>query len=586
MNVTRIFDIPYYSQEKYHKDIYISDKRNGSWTGISSENYLRTVNQLSRAMLGFGLKKGDKMGLISYTNRVEWCFFDHAAQQIGVVTVPIYPSISDDDCTYNLSNSEAKICVVSDEKLYKKVKGIQHRLPQLQDIFTFDTVEGAKNWQELYAIGEPENLQPEVELLKASIAEDDLVSVIYTSGTTGTPKGVMLTHKNIIADVKGCFEVVPDKNPQNKALSFLPLCHVYERMILYLFTLCGISVYFAESTDQLSENLQEVKPEYMTVVPRMVEKVYDKIYQKGTEGGGLKARLFLWSLNIAKKYVPGTPKSLAHQIADKIVFSKWRAGLGGNIITLVSGSAALSKQLNTQFWAAGIPILEGYGLTETSPVIAVNSFNHYKIGSVGRPIPEVEVRIENDGEIIVKGPVVTSGYYKNPKQTEEAFTADGYFKTGDIGHIDGDGFLFITDRKKEMFKTSGGKYIAPQVIENLAKGSRFIEQIMVIGEGEKMPAALVQPDFEYARYWAQIHAVPMGNTEKEIAASPELKAEIVKEIEKVNAHLGNWEKIKKIELTPETWTEHNGLLTPTLKLKRKAVREHFADLYNQLYSRI
>lgn len=585
MDVKRIFDIPYYSKEKYSKDIYICDKRNGSWVGISSEEYLRTVNQLSRALLKYGLKKGDKMGLISYSNRVEWCFFDHAAQQIGVITVPVYPSISDEDCTYNLGNSDSKICIVSDEKLFRKISGIKSRLPKMQEIFTFDEISGAKNWQELYALGEKDDLQEEVDRLKESISEDDLVSIIYTSGTTGTPKGVMLTHKNIVSDVTGCFDIVPDKHPRNRALSFLPLCHVYERMILYIFTMSGISVYFAESTDRLSENLQEVKPQYMTVVPRMVEKVYDKIYQKGTEDGGLKARIFLWSLKIAEKYVPGTPKSFAHKIADKIVFSKWRAGLGGNIITLVSGSAALSKRLNTMFWAAGIPILEGYGLTETSPVIAVNRLDHFKIGSVGQPIPTVDVRIENDGEINVKGPIVTQGYYKNPKQTGEAFTEDGYFKTGDIGHIDGDGFLFITDRKKEMFKTSGGKYIAPQAIENLAKGSRFIEQIMVVGEGEKMPAALIQPDFEYARYWAQVNGLPMGQTEKEIVESPELKAEIEKEIEKVNARLGNWEKIKKTELTPEIWDEHNGLLTPTLKLKRKAVKEHFSDLYEKLYSR-
>lgn len=585
MNISRIFDIPYFSKEKYNKDIYVSDKRNGKWTGISTDEYIRTINQLSRALLKYGLKKGDKIGLITYTNRVEWCFFDHAALQIGVVTVPIYPSISDDDCTYNLGNSDSKICVVSDEKLFKKISNIKDRLPAMQEIFSFDEIPGARNWKELMALGESEDSQPEVDSIKDTISEDDLVSIIYTSGTTGTPKGVMLTHKNIISDCIGCFDIVPDKHPQNRALSFLPLCHVYERMILYIFTMSGMSIYFAESTDKLSENLLEVKPQYMTVVPRMVEKVFDKIYQKGTEGGGIKSKIFLWSLKIAENYKLGEPKTFAHKIADKIVFSKWRAGLGGNIITLVSGSAALSKRLNTMFWAAGIPVLEGYGLTETSPVIAVNEFGHTKIGSVGRPIKNVDVKIMEDGEITVKGPIVTQGYYKNPVQTKEAFTEDGYFKTGDIGHLDKDGFLFITDRKKEMFKTSGGKYVAPQNIENLARASRFIEQIMVVGEGEKMPTALIQPDFEYAKYWATTQGLKIGDTEEEIIKSPELKAAIEKEIEKVNEHLGNWEKIKKIELTPEIWGEHNGLLTPTLKLKRKAIKERYHHLYEKLYDR-
>ena len=585
MDVKRIFDIPYYSHKKYNKEVYVSDKRNGEWVGVSTEEYLKTINQLSRALLKYGLKKGDKIGLISTNNRVEWCFFDHAALQIGLVTVPIYPSISDMDCVYNLNNSDTKVCFVSDEKLFIKIHSIQKNLPQLQDIFTFDQVSGAKNWKTLLEMGESEDNQPKVDALKDSISEDELVSIIYTSGTTGTPKGVMLTHKNIISDVIGCYDVVPSKKPENKALSFLPLCHVYERMILYIFTMSGISIYFAENTDKLSENLLEVKPQYLTVVPRMVEKVYDKIYQKGTSGGGFKAKIFLWSLKIAENYKFGTPKSLLHEVADKLVFSKWRAGLGGNIITLVSGSAALSQKLNIMFQAAGIPILEGYGLTETSPVIAVNSFDYMKIGSVGRPIPNVEVKIQEDGEITVKGPIVTQGYYKNPEMTKEIFTEDGYFKTGDIGHLDADNFLFITDRKKEMFKTSGGKYISPQMIENLARASQFIEQIMVVGENEKMPAALIQPDFAYARDWAAKNNIKIGSTEEEIANNPELKKAILAEIEHVNKNLGHWEQIKTIALTPEVWTDQNGLLTPTLKLKRKIIKEKFQKLYEKLYGR-
>ena len=585
MEVKRIFDIPYYSKAHFEKDDFVCDKRNGKWEKISTDEYIRITNQLSRALLKYGIKKGDRIALITSTNRVEWCFFDQAALQIGAVTVPIYPSISSEDCVYNLENSGSKICIVSDEKLFDKINTIKSQLPELKDIFTFDDVKDATNWKELLESGKETDNQQEVETIKDSISEDDLVSIIYTSGTTGKPKGVMLTHKNIVSDVLGCEDRVPYKDSKNKALSFLPLCHVYERMIIYLFTTNGISIYFAESNEKLSENLKEIKPQYMTVVPRMVEKVYDAIYKRGTEAGGLKSKIFLWSIKVVEKYKIGDSKSLAHIIADKLVFSKWREGLGGNIITLVSGSAALSKRLNTMFHAAGIPILEGYGLTETSPVIAVNSFEHIKIGSVGRPIKNIDVKIQEDGEITVKGPTVTQGYYKDEKQTKEAFTEDGYFKTGDIGILDKDNFLFITDRKKEMFKTSGGKYVAPQVIENLAKASQFIEQIMVVGDGEKMPTALVQPDFEFAKSWASKNNINIGVLPTEIANSNELKAEIEKEISKINVHLGKWEQLKKIELTPEIWTEDNGLLTPTLKLKRKAIKEHFIKLYDKLYDR-
>ncbi|WP_313599093.1 AMP-dependent synthetase/ligase [Epilithonimonas vandammei] len=585
MEVKRIFDIPYYSKAHFEKDDFVCDKRNGKWEKISTDEYIRITNQLSRALLKYGIKKGDRIALITSNNRVEWCFFDQAALQIGAVTVPIYPSISSEDCVYNLENSGSKICIVSDEKLFDKINTIKSQLPELKDIFTFDDVKDATNWKELLESGKETDNQQEVETIKDSISEDDLVSIIYTSGTTGKPKGVMLTHKNIVSDVLGCEDRVPHKDSKNKGLSFLPLCHVYERMIIYLFATNGISIYFAESNEKLSENLKEIKPQYMTVVPRMVEKVYDAIYKRGTEAGGLKSKIFLWSIKVAEKYKIGDSKSLAHIIADKLVFSKWREGLGGNIITLVSGSAALSKRLNTMFHAAGIPILEGYGLTETSPVIAVNSFEHTKIGSVGRPIKNIDVKIQEDGEITVKGPTVTQGYYKDEKQTREAFTEDGYFKTGDIGILDKDNFLFITDRKKEMFKTSGGKYVAPQVIENLAKASQFIEQIMVVGDGEKMPTALVQPDFEFAKSWASKNNINIGVSPTEIANSNELKAEIEKEISKINVHLGKWEQVKKIELTPEIWTEDNGLLTPTLKLKRKAIKEHFIKLYEKLYDR-
>jgi long-chain acyl-CoA synthetase len=357
-------------------------------------------------------------------------------------------------------------------------------------------------------------------------------------------------------------------------------------MLFYLFQYNGFSVYFAESIDKLGDNAKEIKPHYMTVVPRLVEKVYDKIYNTGSSAGGFKSKIFFWALDlINKKETISKPSGLKEIIADKLVFKKWREGLGGNIATLVSGSAALSQRLNRIFQGAGIPILEGYGLTETSPVISVNSFKHLKIGTVGHVLSNLDVKIQEDGEITVKGPSITQGYYNDEEKTKEAFTEDGYFRTGDIGHIDGEGFLHITDRKKEMFKTSGGKYVAPQVIENLAKASKFIEQIMVVGDGEKMPCALVQPDFAFAQLWAHRKHIKIGTTPEEIANSPELKARIEKDIAYLNNSLGKWEQIKKIELTPRVWTIEEGLLTPTMKLKRKIIKEAFINLYERLYDR-
>lgn len=586
MTLTRLFDIPYISQEKYQKKDYINDKIGGTRRKFSTEEFIAKSNQFSRGLIKLGLKKGDKIGLITSTNRIEWCIIDQAALQLGIITVPIYPSISQADCIYNLGDSDSLFCFVSDEKLFNKINEICSELPLMKDIYTFDKVNEAKNWEDILELGKDDSLQAEVDQTKKDISPNDLVSIIYTSGTTGKPKGVMLTHNNIVQDIMGCEDRIPRREGNDsRTLSFLPMCHVFERMIFYLFTYNGFAIYFAESTEKLSENLHEVKPHYMTVVPRVIEKVYDSIYKKGTEAGGIKKSIFLWSLKIAENYKLGAPKSLFHKIADKLVFSKWRAGIGGNILTLVSGSAPLSTRLNIMFQAAGIPIQEGYGLTETSPVISVNSFEFMRMGSIGKPLSNVEVKIATDGEITVKGPTVTQGYYKNPELTAEAFDSEGFFKTGDIGHLDKDGFLFITDRKKEMFKTSGGKYVAPQVIENLAKASLFIEQIMVVGEGEKMPTALVQPDFDYAKKWAKDNNINIGTTPEDIAKSPELKAAIEKEMTNINKNLGNWEQIKKIELTPEIWSEDNGMLTPTLKLKRKAIKEHFASLYDKLYDR-
>ena len=464
---------------------------------------------------------------------------------------------------------------------------VKEKVSSLIEIFTFDEVENAKNWSEILHLGNDFS-QEEVENRKKGIKEEDLATIIYTSGTTGSPKGVMLTHKNIISNVLGVENRIPIPNKDYKeirTLSFLPICHILERMVCYFYFHHGFSTYFAESIEKIGENMKEVKPHFVTVVPRLLEKVYDKIYHKGISAGGLKKLIFLWAMGVNKKYQLGQPKNWKQKLADKLVFSKWREGLGGEIVSLISGSAALSISLNKKFQAAGIPIIEGYGLTETSPVIAVNSFDQMKLGSVGKPLDNLQVKIADDGEILVKGPSVTQGYLNKPEQTKEVFTEDGFFKTGDIGHIDEEGFLIITDRKKEMFKTSGGKYVAPQMIENKAKASRFIEQIMVVGEGEKMPCAFVQPEFDFVKRWAELHNLDIGQTPEEMVKSPELKKRIEKEIEKLNQKLGNWEQVKRIELTPEIWSVDNGMLTPTMKLKRKVIKERYIDLYNKLYEK-
>lgn len=588
MVVKRLFDFAYLAHEQRPREDVLVTKYNDVWTKTSTQEFLNKGNKISRGLLKLGIQPGDKIGLITTNTRTEWCVMDLGILQIGAVSVPVYPTISVEDYIYIFNNAELKYCFVSDADLYEKLLQVKPNVPSLKGIFTFDDVKGAPNWQEVLDLGESNETQHEVDDIANTIKEDDLATIIYTSGTTGTPKGVMLTHKNVVSNVlastptvldviKGCDEL--------KCLSFLPICHIFERMLYYLYLSSGISVYFAESIEKIGDNVKEVKPQIMSVVPRLVEKVYDKIVDKGTSAGGLKAKIFFWALSLVEDYDPKKPKSFALKIADKIVFKKWREGLGGNMVALVSGSAALSKRLNRVFHGAGIPILEGYGLTETSPVISVNGFQNLKIGSVGHILKNLDVKIQEDGEITVKGPSVFQGYYKDEEKTKEAFTEDGYFKTGDIGHIDSEGFLHITDRKKEMFKTSGGKYVAPQVIENLAKASKFIEQIMVVGDGEKMPCALVQPDFAFAQQWAQRKNINLGTTPAEIASSEELKKRIEKDIATMNEGLGKWEQIKKIELTPELWTIEAGLLTPTMKLKRKAIKEKYTTLYEKLYDR-
>ena len=588
MTIKRIFDFAHHALENYSQDDMFITKYHGEWEKTSTKEFCDRGNKISRGLLKLGIKPGDKISLITTATRTEWAVMDLGISQIGAVSVPVYPTISPEDYDFIFNDAEVQYCFVSDRDLLDKVMKIKTNVPTLKGVFTFDEVDGAPNWNEILDLGTDEATQNEVDDLANSINAEDLATIIYTSGTTGRPKGVMLTHHNIVSNVLASDPSIPRVKGLEfsdiRILSFLPICHIFERMLFYLYQYNGYSVYFAESIEKMGDNIKEVKPHIMSVVPRLIEKVYDKIYDKGTSAGGLKSKIFLWALGVNKaKQKLGKPSGIQEIIADKLVFSKWREGLGGNIITLVSGSAALQPRLNKMFQNAGIPILEGYGLTETSPVISVNSFGKIKVGTVGHVLENLDVKIQEDGEITVKGPSVFKGYFKNEEMTKEVFTADGYFRTGDIGHIDEEGYLHITDRKKEMFKTSGGKYIAPQVIENQAKASKFIEQIMVVGDGEKMPCALIQPDFNFVQNWAERKNISMGKTPEEIANSPELKERIGKEIDYLNTKLGSWEQIKRFELTPEPWTIDSGVLTPTLKLKRKAVKERYLNLYNKMY---
>lgn len=588
VSITRLFDFPYYQQETYNLPVALATKKNGVWEKTSSEEYIAKANAISRALLRMGVQKDDKIAIISSNNRTEWHIMDIGILQTGAQNVPIYPTIAEEDYEYILNHSGSIYCFVSDEEVLHKVNAIKANVPTLKEVYSFNEIEGCKHWSDLLVLGEDDSNKSEVQARKDTIHTDDLATIIYTSGTTGRPKGVMLSHKNIVSNVLDSAPRIPFDPGKSTALSFLPICHIFERMILYIYQYYGVSVYFGESIDKISDNLKEVRPTVITAVPRLLEKVYDKIYAKGAELTGIKKKLFFWAIDLGLRYEPyganGAWYEFQLKIARKLIFSKWKEGLGGNLDLMVSGSAALQPRLTRVFAAAEIPVMEGYGLTETSPVIAVNDQRNkgFKIGTVGKPIRNVEVKIAEDGEILLKGPNVMLGYYKDPEKTAEAII-DGYFHTGDIGEIDSEGFLKITDRKKEMFKTSGGKYIAPQMIENAMKQSRFIEQIMVIGEGEKMPGAFIQPNFEFVKEWAKIHKITLGSSDAEISANPDVIKRIDEEVEGINKKFGHWEQVKRFELTPDVWSIDGGQLTPTLKLKRKIIKEIYKDLYGKIY---
>ena len=589
MTPSRIFDILSIQVESHPLEKCLSDKRNGCWESISTQKFFESVNYVSAALIEMGVKPHDKIALISTTNRSEWSILDMSILQVGAISVPLYPNISSNDYKYILNHSESILCFVSDREIYDKVFSVKSEINEVSEIYSFDKIEGCKNWIELLEKGKKTFNKAKLDKVKSNVESDSIATIIYTSGTTGVPKGVMLSHGNIVSNVISATKRFPFENRNQTALSFLPICHIFERTFIYGYLHNSISVYFAESLESISDNLKEVKPNFMTAVPRLLEKVYDKIYAKGNDLIGLKKILFYWSVKIGLKYDPNQKNNIVsnikHWIAYKLILSKWKMALGGNLEIICSGSAPLQSRLTRVFSAAGMTIAEAYGLTETSPAISVNDLRNggLKIGTVGKIIDGVEVVIADDGEILCKGPNVMKGYYKDPEQTSAVMEGD-YFKTGDIGTLDDEGFLKITDRKKQMFKTSGGKYIAPQVIENQLKQSNLIEQIMVVGEGKNMPSALVQPSFEQSKIWLKEQGFNLGDDLESMCKNKVLLEKIIEEIRLHDHKFGKWEQVKTIRLTPEIWSVEAGHLTPTMKVKRKIVLDKFQYLVDEIYS--
>ena len=585
IEIKRLFDIPYYQQEKYPNDKMFVTKTNNNWNGISTHNFIDNVNLISRGLISLRIEVGDKVCIAS-SNRVEWNIMDIAIQQTGAIVVPIYPNISLSDYRFIFNDAGIKLCVVDTKELFDKINLIKNEIETFSHLFTFNEIDGIPNWRNISEKAN-ETAIDEVEKRKSVIKNLDLVTIIYTSGTTGNPKGVMLSHNNLISNVEGCRPKIP-ANENSRVLSFLPACHVYERMLHYLYMTIGASIYFAESLDTIGENIKEVKPQVFTAVPRLIEKVFDKIMAKGEELTGIKRKLFFWAVKLAENY-EFEGKSIWYNIklliARKLIFSKWQEALGGEVKAIVSGSAALQPRLARMFFAAGLPVLEGYGLTETSPVVSVNCFQKgIRIGTVGTLLENVQVKFAEDGEILVKGPNVMMGYYKLPEKTKEEIDEDGWFHTGDIGQFIEGRFLKITDRKKEIFKTSGGKYIVPQAMENKFKESRFIEQMMVVGENQKFPSAFIVPNFAFIKDWISKENIDCADTSnKGICLNKKVIDKINEEVANFNKGYGNWEQIKKVALFENEFSVDGGELTPTLKLKRKIILEKYKDRFENIY---
>ena len=582
--ITRIFDFAYYQLENEPLENCLNFKNKGNWNSISTKTFTQKANQVSSCLLSLGIKPNDKIAVITENNNPNWHILDIGILQIGAQNVPLYASLSENDYAYILNHSDSKYCFVSSQELYEKVKAVLNKT-QLKNVFSLEELNTDYDWNSFLSLGEKTDNSHKIEALKAKIQPEDLATIIYTSGTTGTPKGVMLTHKNIVFTVFAITKRLNLQRGNNKIISYLPICHIFERSAFYYNLYMSVQVYFAESIEQIGETIKEVKPDYLAVVPRLLEKIYDKIVDKGSNLSGLKKRLFFWALELGKNYEPynlnGSFYNFKLSIARKIIFKKWKEALGNNLQFMISGSAPLQPKLIRVFTAAGIPIYEGYGMTESSPAGTLNDKrnNGLKIGSVGKPLDGIAIKIANDGEILMKGEHIMLGYFKNKELTDKTII-NNYLHTGDIGEVDKNGFLSITGRKKEMFKTSGGKYIAPAVLESEFKQSRFIEQIMVVGENQKMPAAIIQLNFEFLKEWANRHQYKID----EFHSNEKVIARIQKEIDFYNKKFGKWEKIKRFELTPDEWTIDDGLLTPTLKIKRNNIRDKYNNLYQKIYN--
>lgn len=585
--VKRTFDIVQWNLEKYPRNNMYCGKKDNEWITYSTQDVSNYVNWVSYGLLAMGYKKGDKVATIS-GNKPEWNFADMGIAQAGLIHVPIYPTIGTDEYEYILEHSDVKIIILGNKTIYNKVSPIISKIHGLKDIFSFDEVEGVKSFNEIIETGKKnaEKYHDELETIKESINPADLVTIIYTSGTTGNSKGVMLSHNNLVKNA-----ITTSKAHHlgygHRAISFLPLCHVYERMVNYHFQYKGISIYYVENMGTVSETVKEVKPHIFNTVPRLLEKIYDNIIGKGRNLPWIKKKIFFWAVNLGLKFkLKGNSQfyKFRLRIARRLIFSKWKEALGGELVVLVSGGAALQSRLEKIFWAAGLPVIQGYGLTETSPVIAVNPFRIDEIGfgTCGPVIEDVEVRIAEDGEILCKGVNVMMGYYKAPDLTAEIIDKDGWLHTGDIGVIEEGKFLKITDRKKEMFKLSAGKYIAPQVIENKLKESFFIEQAMVIGENEKFASAILSPNFTFLHDWCSIHKIQFRDN-KELTLLPEVIERYNREVREVNKSLGEHEQIKRFRLVTEEWTPLTGELSPTLKLKRNYLSKEYKDIITEIY---
>jgi len=586
MEISRIFDLlPMYEEKFNPKEDVLAGKINGEWVKYDIKTIRETVDNISYGLMKLGVKKGDKIANIS-PNRPEWNMLDFAILQIGAIHVPVYPTISESDYKYILRESDTKYVIISGNEIWRKIGHILPDIDNILGVYSFNELAGQKNFSELIELGKANKNQQALKQLKESVTPEDIATIIYTSGTTGNPKGVMLSHKNILSNVSAVYPMFP-VDQYSKAVSYLPLCHVYERTNIYVLIYLGVSIYYAENMGTIAANINEIKPHLLTTVPRLLEKVYDKILAKGRKLTGIKRQLFFWAVRLGEKYEYdiSNPFYLAQlKIADKLIFSKWRDALGGNMRAIISGGAAIQPRLARVFNAAGFPTLEGYGMTESSPVIAVNTFvkGQRKIGTVGPPLENLEVKISKEGEILVKGPNVMVGYYKQPELTKEV-VEDGWLHTGDKGIIDKDGMLKITGRLKEIFKTSMGKYISPALIENKFKESPFIDQILVVGENQKFAAALIVPDFEYLKQWCNIHEVNCESN-KQIIQESMFRERLKKEINQYNKLFGNYEKIKKFELIDHEWSIETGEITANLKLKRRYIHNKYRDTINSLFS--